>query len=121
MDVRTPSLAELDDLQREMGPGPVVMVNLIKFKLPDGAQIFGEYARLTAPLMAEAQTEVVYSGPAGPSLSGLDWDMVALIRFPSIDAFCEMMGSDVYQNEAGPLRKAAIERTIWLPSRPHGA
>ena len=121
MEVLTPTPAELAALRDEMGPGPVVMVNLIKFKEPGGAARFGEYAQLTAPLLRAAGTEVVYSGSAGPSLSGVEWDLVGLVRFPSLDAFCEMIGSDVYQSEAGPLRKAALERTIWLPTREHGA
>jgi len=119
MEVRTPDLDELNALRNEVGDGPVVLVNLIKFRGPEGMTRFGDYARLTAPLMAAAGTEVVYSGQAGPSLSGMDWDMVGLVKFPSIDAFIEMIGSPTYQSEAGPIRKEAIERTIWLVTLPH--
>jgi uncharacterized protein (DUF1330 family) len=121
MEVRTPSPAELDALRDEISAGPVVLVNLIKFRGADGMKRFGDYARLTAPMMEQAKTEVVYSGQAGPSLSGVDWDLVGLVRFPSIDAFVEMIGSSTYQNEAGPIREEAIERTVWLVTRPHGA
>ena len=119
MEVRTPNLEELESLRDEVGDGPVVLVNLIKFREPDGLERFGDYARLTAPLLEKAGTEVVYSGKAGPSLSGVEWDMVGLVRFPSIDAFVEMIGSPLYQAEAGPLRKKAVERTIWLVTHPH--
>lgn len=119
MEVRTPSLEELESLRDRVGDGPVVLVNLIKFHEPDGLTRFGDYARLTAPLLEKAGTEVVYSGQAGPSLSGVDWDMVGLVRFPSISAFVEVIGSPLYQSEAGPLRKEAVERTIWLVTHPH--
>lgn len=119
MEVRTPSPEELAALREQVGDGAVVLVNLIKFREPDGLNRFADYSRLTAPLLQRAGTEVVYSGQAGPSLSGVDWDMVGLVRFPSIDAFVEMIGSPVYQDEAGPLREEAIERTIWLVTHPH--
>ena len=119
MEVRTPSLEELESLRNRVGDGPVVVVNLIKFREPDGLARFGDYARLTAPLLEKAGAEVVYSGQAGPSLSGVDWDMVGLVRFPSIAAFVEMVGSPLYQNEAGPLREEAMELAIWLVTHPH--
>lgn len=121
MKVRTPDLEELETLRRQVDDGPVVLVNLIKFRGVDGMARFGDYAKLTAPLMVAAGSEVVYSGQAGPSLSGVDWDMVGIVKFPSIDAFCEMIGSPVYQSEAGPIREEAIERTIWLVSHPHAS
>jgi uncharacterized protein (DUF1330 family) len=121
MEVRTPDPDELESLRSDVGGGPVVLVNLIKFREPNGMARFGDYARLTAPMLANAGTEVVYSGQAGPSLSGVDWDMVGLVRFPSIDAFVDMIGSPTYQTEAGPLREEAIERTIWLVTHPHAS
>lgn len=120
MLVSTPTPAELDALRDEIGDDPVVMVNLIKYAEPDGAARMGDYGEVTGPLMAEAGAEVVYAGEAGPSLSGVDWDLVALIRFPSVSAFVAMIGCDIYQNEAGPIREEALERTVWLVSRPFG-
>jgi len=119
LQVRTPDLEELESLRTEVGDGPVVLVNLIKFREPNGIARFGDYAKLTAPLLTKAGVEVVYSGQAGPSLSGVDWDMVGLVKFPSIDAFIDMIGSSTYQNEAGAIREEAIERTIWLVTQPH--
>ena len=118
VDVVTPTLEELASLRKEVSDGPVVMVNLIKFREPDGLARFGDYSRLTAPLLEKAGTEIVYAAQAGPSLSGVDWDLVALVKFPNIDAFIEMIGSPLYQNEAGPLRKEALERTVWLVTQP---
>ena len=118
MDVVTPTLEELASLRKQVADGPVVMVNLIKFREPDGLARFGDYSRPTAPLLEKAGTEIVYAAQAGPSLSGVDWDLVALVKFPNIDAFIEMIGSPLYQNEAGPLRKEALERTVWLVTQP---
>ena len=69
MNVRTPSPEELGSLRAVVGDGPVVLVNLIKFREPNGLERFGDYARLTAPMLSAAGTEVVYSGQAGPSLT----------------------------------------------------
>ncbi len=118
MEVRTPTPAELAARRDQVGPGPVVLVNLIRFREPGGATRFDDYTALSAPLMAAAGATVEFLAAGGPDLSGDGWDFVAHIRFPSIDACIEMIGSAIYQNDAGRIREEALERTIWMVTQP---
>lgn len=120
MEARTPTPAELAALRNQVGDGPVVMVNLQKFREPGGSEAFAEYGRSIGALMEQVGAEPVFAASAGPALAGPDWDFVALVRFPDIDAFVTMIGSDTYQQVAGPIRESALERTIWLVSQPRG-
>lgn len=118
----TPSAAEIESLREQVGPGPVVMVNLLKFREPNGREAMARYGQVTAPLVARSRGEVVYAGEAGPVLAGReDWDSVILVRFPDIDAFIALAADPVYQGEARPLREQALERTLWMVSRPAGS
>jgi hypothetical protein len=38
----TPSLEQVEALRDEVGPGPVVMLNLLKWKSPDGEARFAD-------------------------------------------------------------------------------
>lgn len=117
----TPGPAELEALRDQVEPGPVVMINLLKFKQPGGREAFGRYGQVSGPLILRQQGEVVYAGEAGPVIAGgQDWDMVILVRFPDIDHFIGLAGDPVYQAEAPALREAALERTLWMVSRPAG-
>ena len=120
-DPLTPDLEDAERIRGAAGPGPVVMVNLLKFKADGGRDAFGSYGGVTGPLLAKTGGEMLYSGEAGPVLAGAeDWDMVALVRFPSIDRFMELLTDPVYQSEGRKHREAALERTIWMVSYPHG-
>ena len=117
----TPTVERLNALRDEVAPGPVVMLNLLKFNAPDGLAAFGRYGAITAPLIEAAAAKVLYAGQAGPAIASHesgDWDMVILVEFPSIDAFVTMVGGDTYQNEAAPIRPEALERTLWMVSQP---
>jgi uncharacterized protein (DUF1330 family) len=120
MEVRTPTPAELAALREKVGDGPVVIVNLQKFREPGGSEAFGEYGRSIGPLMEQVGAEPIFAASAGPSLAGPEWDLVVLVRFPDIDAFTTLIGSDTYQQVAGPIRESALERTVWLVSHPLG-
>jgi hypothetical protein len=66
----TPEPEELAALRDQVGPGPVVMVNLLKFKQPDGLAAMVRYGQITAPLIRRQKGEVVYAGQAGPVVAG---------------------------------------------------
>lgn len=40
---------------------------------------------------------------------GERWDLVAIIEYPSVDAFLRIVDSDAYRAKAEPLRRAAVE------------
>lgn len=88
---------------------PVTMLNLLRFKPEGGKERYAEYGAAVAPSLEKAGGRIVWAGePAAPLLGERGWDMVALVEYPSRQAFLEMIGSPEYQ-EIGHLRTEALE------------
>ncbi|MFK7898318.1 MAG: DUF1330 domain-containing protein [Myxococcota bacterium] len=117
-DPLTPNAEEVAALRDQVGDGPVVILNLLKYVEPGGREAFAEYAALSGPLLAAQGGSVFYMAEAGPTVAGDDWDTVAMIRFPSIEAFMGLAGNPTYLEKAPALREAALERTLWMVTQP---
>ena len=98
---------------------PVVMVNLLKFKDGPGAQDYAKYGEAMQDILAGVGAEIIFSGQCQATLiGGAEWDMVALVRYPSPRALVDMAQSDVYQAAhvhraaglAGQVNLAVFER-----------
>jgi len=78
--------------------GPVVMVNLLKFK-PDGGEAqYAKYADAVAPLLEKVGAKVLFAGKAEVCLIGnAEWDMIALVEYPRKRALFQMASSPEYQ------------------------
>lgn len=77
---------------------PVVMLNLLAFKPEGGKERYMEYGAAVAPLLEKAGGRIVFAGAASAALiGGGGWDLVALVEYPSRQAFLEMIGSPEYQ------------------------
>jgi uncharacterized protein (DUF1330 family) len=88
---------------------PVVMLNLLRFKPDGGEERYMEYGAAVAPSLEKVGGRIVWAGrPAAPLLGERRWDMVALVEYPSRQAFLDMIGSPGYQ-EIGHLRTEALE------------
>ncbi|MEN8161496.1 MAG: DUF1330 domain-containing protein [Myxococcota bacterium] len=118
-----PDTATLERLRKESPEGPVVMLNLLKYRQPGGREAFGRYGQITGKLIAEAEGQLVLGGSAGVVLTGSDvaWDDVLVVRFPSVDHFLGMIESRAYQEEAAPIRAEALEATVWMAIHPFDA
>ena len=93
---------------------PVTMLNLLRFRevaqYADGSDgISGRdaylrrYARASLEHVTRVGGEVVWSGEAHASLIGPadeEWDLVLLVRYPSIGAFVSMVMDPEYQQVA---------------------
>lgn len=78
--------------------GPVVMLNLLAFKPDGGEERYMEYGAAVAPLLEKVGGRIVFAGAASPALIGEEgWDVVALVEYPSRQAFLDMVGSAEYQ------------------------
>ena len=91
--------------------GPFVMLNLLSFReqaeYPDGAdahltgrQAYERYAEGVTALVAQLGGSVRFSGDVSGILLGEVeelWDVVALVEYPSYDAFLQMTLSPEYQ------------------------
>jgi uncharacterized protein (DUF1330 family) len=89
---------------------PVTMLNLLAFKPDGGRERYEEYGAAVAPLLEKVEGRIVFVGQASPALLGNgSWDLVALVEYPSRQAFLDMVGSDEYQ-AISHLRSEALER-----------
>jgi uncharacterized protein (DUF1330 family) len=98
----------------------VVMLNLLSFKPDGGRARYEEYGAAVAPLLEKIGGRIVFVSEASPALLGDDsWDMVALVEYPTRQAFLEMIGSPEYQ-AVGHLRTEALEKGELHPMTPNG-
>jgi uncharacterized protein (DUF1330 family) len=102
---------------------PVVMLNLLKFRpqaeyQPEdnaqpcsGGEAFGRYGKAVAPLLEACGAAPVWQGrPAGMLIGpqDKDWHLAILVRYPSAQAFIDMVSSPEYQ-AISHHRTAALE------------
>lgn len=118
--------------------GPVVMLNLLRFRdvadytstpelAPDdpisGRDAYRRYERSTMPFLRDVGGEVVFVGAGDvPMIGPLDerWDLVLLVRYPSPAAFLSMTGNAGYLAGVGH-RTAALEDSRLVPLEPSSA
>lgn len=87
---------------------PVVMLNLLAFKPDGGRERYEEYGDAVAPLLEKAGGRIVFMGAPASALLGEDsWDLVALVEYPTRQAFLDMIASAEYQ-AIGHLRTEAL-------------
>ena len=90
--------------------GPVVMLNLLAFEPDGGQERYAEYGAAVAPLLEKAGGRIVFAGqPATVLLGQVSWDLVALVEYPTRQAFLDMIGSEEYRAIAH-LRTEALTR-----------
>lgn len=111
-------LATLDAVQpAQLDSGPIVVLNLLKFKCPDAIRPYLEYLRRVSESCADSGIELLYAGALKEQVQGDigDWDVVLLARYPSRRACYEMFRSARYQQHH-PLAEEALERRVLWPS-----
>ena len=78
--------------------GPIVMLNLLKFKPNGGQTEYGKYSAGVQPLVIKHGGKIVFMGrPEFCFIGNANWDAVALVQYPSKRAFLEMTSSSEYQ------------------------
>jgi uncharacterized protein (DUF1330 family) len=112
--------AETLERLRNAPAGPIVVLNLLKYREPGGRDAFARYGQITGPLIGEARGRVLFGGKAVAALTGTDieWDDVLILRFPSAQLFLAMIESETYTAQAAPIRAEALEATLWLAMHP---
>ena len=95
--------------------GPVVMVNLLKFKPEGGAESYKKYYEATKHIMeGKGISRVVYRGNGlMPVIGEEEWDEIALYEYDSIDAFIEMNRNKEYQAVINSRTEALIDSRLY--------
>ena len=109
-----PTGSDLKRFLAEDPGGPVVMLNLLRFRPDGGRERYAEYVahfrRMTGPYAAE----VLYLGDGLTALvaeDGQAWDAVLLVRYPSRQVFSEMVRDPEYQG-GSHLRTEALSEAV---------
>ena len=104
----------LEDLKHR---GPIVMVNLMRFHERSldgdgsGWDAYLRYSALTVPMIKARGGTLLWTGDAKAvalgAQHGNQWDYLALVYYPDVAAFIDMMTSADYEN---PERSASPQR-----------
>ena len=106
--------------------GPVHMVNLLKFVKTtndgskSGKESYKQYSDAAIKMVQSTGGKLVWIGKPWTVLIGTEsdeWDLVAIVEYPSREAFLEMTSRHKYKEAAGD-RTAAIERSALIPTKP---
>lgn len=102
----------LDALERDK---PVVMVNLMRFRERSldgdgsGWDAYLRYSALTVPMIKARGGTLLWTGNAKAVALGAEagnqWDYVALVYYPTVAAFIDMMTSADYETGSDPHRR----------------
>jgi uncharacterized protein (DUF1330 family) len=111
-----------DDLKRFLAEdigGPVVMLNMLRFK-EDKRATYEEYARAIRPFLEQHDAKVLYVGDCSTKLVApkeYEWDTILIVRYPSRQAFSSMVADPNYQEITG-LRTESLEDAVLQATVP---
>lgn len=92
--------------------GPVVMLNLLKFRPDGGAEEYANYASLARPFLEKAGASLRYLGDVAITLiGGEEWDEAILVQYPSKQAFLDMTGHPDYPSDVR--RNAVVDSRLY--------
>jgi len=116
-----PRGADLKRLLAEDPGGPVVMLNLLRYR-SGGEAGYHEYVRRFREFLPPGAS-VLYVGDCSTLLVGPDshrWDAVLVVRYPTRRSFTEMVANPAYQEVTGlrtdALEEAVLEATVPWPA-----
>ena len=115
MSSSNPDLEAVAAHAASAGDGPVVMVNLIKFKSAEHFRRFATESQRTAEYIRALGAERLFGGIAGPEFCGdEDWDLVLLIRYPNFAAVHRTLTEEPIGSYVSVLRDETIERSRFV-------
>jgi uncharacterized protein (DUF1330 family) len=110
---------------KEAGPeGPIVMVNWMRFRKRSldgdgsGWDAYLRYSALTVPMIKARGGTLLWTGDAKAvalgEQEGNQWDYLALVYYPSVAAFIDMMTSADYETRCDPHRRNGCEEHVII-------
>jgi uncharacterized protein (DUF1330 family) len=132
----TPTREQFTEFAHTTREGEVVMINLLHFARPDegasppepgtdtatsGKSAYRDYSDQVVKMVESRGGRVIWTGRPENVLIGDseadDWDLVALVSYPSRAAFIDMVTSPKYE-EAHTHRARGLDRTVLLACEP---
>ncbi len=114
------------DLKRYLAEdpgGPVVMLNLLRYKADGGRESYQQYVEHFSRTSQPFGAEVLYVGEGSTALvaeDGQAWDALLVVRYPSRQAFSDMVRDPEYQ-KGSHLRTEALEEAVLQATVPWNA
>jgi uncharacterized protein (DUF1330 family) len=106
---------------------PVVMVNLMRFRersldgCGSGWDAYLRYSALTVPMIKARGGTLLWTGDAKAVALGLEagntWDYLALVYYPDVAAFIDMMTSADYETRCDPHRTNGCAEHVIIATR----
>ena len=104
-----PTREQFKELMAMDYKGPIMMINLLKFKKEGGREAYGKYEEGCREPLQRIGGQITKPGNCLMTLIGdEEWDEFFVAEYPSIDAFIEMQRDKEYQ-AAVSHRNDAIE------------
>lgn len=107
-----PTAEQLAALAARPADLPVVMVNLLTFKVDGGRERYLQYAAEVVPHIQRVGATVHFAGNAPTTVIGdgqcPGWDAILIVEYPSPQAFLDMIGDPEYL-EVHEHRSAALD------------
>ena len=104
--------------------GPIVMVNLMRFRERSldgdgsGWDAYLRYSALTVPMIKARGGTLLWTGDAKAVALGAEegnrWDYLALVYYPGVAAFIDMMTSADYENACDFHRRNGCEEHVII-------
>jgi uncharacterized protein (DUF1330 family) len=136
----TPTREQFTEFAHGSRDGEVVMINLLHFAPPEGAdegeaagnpagagaetsgeRAYRDYSDQVVKMVEARGGRVIWTGRPEHVLIGDrtadDWDLVALVSYPSRGAFVDMVTSPSYE-QAHEHRARGLDRTVLLACEP---
>jgi uncharacterized protein (DUF1330 family) len=109
---------EFRKLAKNPGEGPVVMLNLLKFKGAEGQASYVRYTKEAGKFVDGVGGKVLYLGKPGELLNGEEtWDLLMLVQYPSRKAFLSMANNPDYL-KTHHFREEGLERAVLYATDP---
>jgi uncharacterized protein (DUF1330 family) len=127
-----PTQEQITELAQSEDEGPLVMLNLLRFKAQadgidegvSGAEAYARYSAATEPFLHGVGGRVVHALAARQSVVGpadSEWDLVLLVEYPSRKKFLEMaMNPDylkIHAHREAALSDSRLIACATIPER----
>jgi uncharacterized protein (DUF1330 family) len=120
-------LLNIEGLRELEHQGPIVMVNLMRFRERSldgdgsGWDAYLRYSALTVPIIKARGGTLLWTGEAkavalGPQ-DGNQWDYLALVYYPDVAVFIDMMTSADYEARCDPHRRNGCAEHVIICTR----
>lgn len=127
-----PDEHQIGKLTSSTDEGPIVMVNLLRFKVEadgsdagvSGREAYGRYGAGVAPFLEQIGAKILTAVESVDSIIGperAEWDTTVLVQYPSRQAFLKMVTDPDYLKIAAHRKNALADSRLILSKLDYAA